>query len=213
MNCSTPKSTEQLNTTAHLRSNDTAQEESKRLTTPADIEALRRGDTDAYDKIYRAWFKPILNTLAKLTGSDVEAEDIAQNVFTDLWLTREKLDPEKRLNTYLYTLARHAAVDYFRRRRVAGEYFETLDWDEMSQASSDDLIIEKEVKLLKDMALSLMPATQRDIYKLSHEEGLSNEEIARRLGVTKETVYSHKSRARKQLEDLLRFFSILMLIQ
>lgn len=184
-----------------------------RLTTPEDIEALRNGDTKAFDNIFRAWNKPILNTLVKLTGSLEEAEDITQNVFIILWESREKLDSSQRINTYLYKLAKRSAVDYFRRKRVAGDYLNTLNWDEIDQKGSDSLVIEKEIKLLKDMALSLMPEYRRKIYRLSFEEGLSNDQISEMLGISKETIYSEKSHARKQLKDLIAFFMVLLTLQ
>lgn len=182
-------------------------------TTPDDIKALRDGDVVAFENIHLAWSKPIFTTLLRLTGLQEEAEDITQDIFARLWENREKLDPAIRINFYLFRMAKGAAIDYYRRRRVAGEYIDSMDWDELDNRESDSIVIEKEIKLLKKMALDLMPEYRRNIYKLSHEEGLSNDQIAERLNVKKETVYQQLSLARKHLRELMQAIMILLLLQ
>jgi len=184
-----------------------------RRTTPEDIMALRDGDVEAFEKIHLAWSKPILTTLLRLTGLYEEAEDITQDIFARLWENREKLDPAMRINYYLFRMAKGAAIDYYRRKRVAGEYIDSMDWDELDNRESDGLIIEKEIRLLKDMALDLMPEYRRTIYRLSHDEGLSNDQIAERLNVKKETVYQQLSLARKHLKELMQAIMVLLLLQ
>lgn len=190
---------------------DNSAKEDSTVVTKADIESLRAGSYQAYDKIYLAWHKPIYTMLRHLTGSQEEAEDITQEVFVNLWEYRGRLDPEKKINTFLYMVAKRAAIDYFRRKRSAGNYLNTLAWEEASRSSSDSLVLEKEIELLKEMALSRMPEYRRNIYKLSHIEGLNNDQIAEKLNITKESVYTQLSIARKQLRELIQFIIILLI--
>ena len=185
----------------------------KKLTTPDDIKALSEGDIAAFDKIHLAWSKPLLTTLARLTGSQEEAEDITQDIFTRLWERREKLEPNVRINYYLFRMAKGAAIDYYRRKRVAGQYMDSMNWDELDNTGSDTLVIQKEIELLQAMALDLMPEYRRNIYLLSHEEGLSSEQIAEKLNLKRSTVYEQLSIARKHLRELMQAITILLLLQ
>lgn len=177
-----------------------------------DLEALRDGDPLMYDKVYLRWRKPIHMLLLKLTGSEAEAEDIAQDVFVSLWTTREKIDPSKDIRHYLYLMARQSAIKYFRKQKAKGNYLQSREWDNAGMSSSDDIVISKELELLKDIAISRMPEYRRNIFMLSHNENLSNGEIAERLHITKETVYSQLSIARKQIKELIQLAMILLVI-
>lgn len=182
-------------------------------TTPEDINLLRDGNIAAFEKIHLAWSKPILATLIRLTGSREEAEDITQDIFARLWETRERLDPSARINYYLFRMAKGAAIDYYRRRRVAGEFIDTMDWDEIDNYSSDSLVIQKEIRLLQEIALDMMPEYRRRIYKMSHEECLSNEQIADRLNIKKVTVEQQLSIARKHLRGIMQAIMLFLLSQ
>ena len=86
------------------------------------LEALRDGDHEAYKTVYLHYRGPIENFLYKLLRSREEAEEIAQHVFMTLWERRAELDPSKNIRTLLYTIARNAVVNLFKRQRVFEKY-------------------------------------------------------------------------------------------
>lgn len=91
------------------------------------LEALRDGDHEAYKTVYLHYRGPIENFLYKLLRSREEAEEIAQHVFMTLWERRAELDPSKNIRTLLYTIARNAVVNLFKRQRVFEKYQKMQD--------------------------------------------------------------------------------------
>lgn len=170
---------------------------------PDDLEALRKGDHRAYDKIYLRWRKPLFGFLYALMRSKDDAEDITQDVFINIWENRQKIDPSKNIKYYLYLIAKQSALKYFRKKKVHDGYVAYQKNNEFESFGSEEIVIAKELELLKDLALSRMPVYRRNIYKLNYEDGLSNEQIAQKLDISKETVYSQLSLARKQLKEII----------
>jgi RNA polymerase sigma-70 factor (ECF subfamily) len=166
------------------------------------VEELKGGSYAAYDKLFLAWHRPVFDLLLRLTGSREEAADIAQDVFLTLWTQREELDTSRTINALLFTITRRAAITYFRHKRAHNNYLNTLAWDEAGTESPDSLVQRKEIELLMDIAMNQMPEHRRRIY-MSYTNGVSPEQIATQLGVSKDTVYTQLSIARKHMRGLM----------
>lgn len=174
---------------------------------------LRLGSQEAYKTIYLRWRKPIYTLLLKLIGSKQDAEDITQDVFIKLWEYRGKVDPSKNIKTLLYLIARQSAIKHFEKHKAGKNYIHSAKLNELTVESSYDIIVAKELELLKEIALSRMPKQRSTIYRMSIEEGLKAEEIAEKIKISKESVYNQLSLARKDIKGiisliLLLFFTI-----
>lgn len=168
-----------------------------------ELEALREGNHNAYDNIYLQWRAPIFNLLRKLTMSSDEAEDITQDVFVNLWENRLKVDTTKHIKYYLYLIARQSALKYFRRQKAKGNYIISKEWAEVGPSTSEDIVIEKEIELIKRIVIERMPKQRRKIYEMALDDGLSNEEISVRLGISKESVANQIWLARKDIKEVI----------
>lgn len=146
------------------------------------LEALRDGDHEAYKTVYLHYRGPIENFLYKLLRSREEAEEIAQHVFMTLWERRAELDPSKNIRTLLYTIARNAVVNLFKRQRVFEKYQKMQDPGEQDLLTGEDLLIAQEKELLIELAVKNMPPMRRKIFEMSRQQNLSHEEIAQHLG-------------------------------
>lgn len=176
------------------------------------LESLRLGSHGAYQTVYLHWRKPIYLLLLRLTGSEADAEDITQDVFIKVWENHHKVDPEKNIKSLLYLIARHSAIKHFDKRKARDNYSTQTTADEIDFESSYDIVVAKETALLKEAALSRMPQLRRRIYIMYVEEGLSAEEIAKRLDIKKETVYNNMSIVRKEFNELLALFMIFFIL-
>ncbi len=176
------------------------------------LQALKEGNHDAYDEVYIRYRDPIYNFLKILTRSDVAAEEIAQEVFVNVWEKRDKINPAKNIKSYLYTIARNAALQYFNRQKVHGRFTDfSAAAGNSESVSSEELVIAKETEILIEIALSRMPAQRRRVFEMSHYEGLSNEIIAEQLEISKSNVTSHLSNARKDIKEVLALFILLFI--
>ncbi len=182
------------------------------IITPEVLRRLREGDHESYKKVYLHWRKPIYKFVFNLTGDEREADDITQEIFIVLWNYRERIDPAGNIRSFLFLVARRAAYKSNRANRIRKKYANSLWREEVDHFTSHDLVVEKETELLQQALLRRMPSGQRRIFEMNHNEGLSAEEIARRLGIKRESVYNQLSMARKAIRDalLLVLFSIIM---
>lgn len=173
------------------------------------LEALYHGDHEAFREVYLHWRKPIYGLLLKLTGSDEDAEDITQDVFIKVWENHSKVDPSKNIKSLLYLIARHMAINHFEKRKVRENYATSIDNTDVNFENSYDIIVEKETRLLMQVALDRMPRQRKTIYQMSYEEGLDAGQIAEKLAISKASVYNQLSAARKDLKELLTLFMVL----
>lgn len=173
--------------------------------TPNDLQALKDGDHDAYSKIFLHWRKPLYNLICKLVASEEHAKDIIQNTFVNLWENRSKIDINKDIRLYLYMVAKQYMLKHLRKEKTHSKYVKyEINTGSNPYTSSEDILIEKELNLLKEIALSKMPEFRQNIYKLSVEEGLDNDEISQKLNISKGTIYTQLSIVRKELREIIK---------
>ncbi|GEM_PF-2304645 len=178
------------------------------LITAEVLTKLRDGDHESYQKVYMHARKPIRKFVLNIVGSEAYADDITQDIFFILWEYKEKIEPEKNIRTFLFFIARRILNKYRRSQQIHERYANSVWFEESDNFTSHDFVVEKEAELLKRSILRRMPAQQRRIFEMSHDEGLSPEEIAERLGVKRDTVYTKLSKARKEIRDAVLLFLV-----
>ncbi len=170
------------------------------------LHALREGNHKAFEEIFVLYFNKIKTFISAYIKSDTDTEDLTEEIFLNLWYNRESIDTSKSFNSYLHTIARHAALNFINHKLVQESYQKNYSQPDAGFSSEDELIAH-ETALLIEMAVQKMPEQRRQVYKLSKEEGLKNEEIAKRLNTSKRNVESQLSLA---LKDIRRAISILL---
>ncbi len=187
-----------------------------RIVAPDDIitsevlKRLRKGDHESYEKVYLHWRKPIYKFVFSITGKEDEADDITQEIFTVLWNYRDKIDPDRNIRTFLFLVARRVAYKSNRADRIRKRYADSTWAEEIDNFTSHDIVVEKEMKLLQEALLRRMPSAQRKIFEMSHNDGLSVEEISEQLGIKRESVYNQLSKARKTIRDAILILLFLL---
>lgn len=166
------------------------------------LKALYEGDEKAFEKIYLAYYKRTLYFLAGLVKSEEDAKELTQEVFIKLWTNRETLDIAKSAHNYMYTLARNAAFNFLKHKLVEINYVNEYV-AETENNTSEEILFAKEITLLVEMTVNRMPLQRQRIYKMSRNEGMSNEEIASRLHISKKTVENQLSLALGELKKVI----------
>ena len=141
--------------------------------------------------------------------SSPDAEELTEDLFVNLWMNRHSVDISKSFDSYLHTIARNSAINFLKHKYVEDTYLSSVQQQECSSTSEEDLIA-KELGLLIDDTVEEMPEQRRKIYMLSRNEGLSNEEIAVRLNTTKRNVESQLSLALKEIRKTISYFFLLL---
>ena len=167
-------------------------------------EALRSGDLKAFERLFFLYYKKICNFIAAIIKSESDAEEIAQDIFVRIWTHREKFDPRQSLDGYMYTIARNATLNFLRKRRPQGVEAENTKLE--SYFRPEDKIFSDEMRLLVDTLLANMNPRRRDIFIMSQREGLSNEEIASVLKISKKSVENQLCIAKKEVRRVIEMY-------
>lgn len=166
------------------------------------LNLLREGNHKAFEEVFMAYFDKIKLLIFGYIKSEVDAEELTEDIFVNLWINHTSIDPSRSFSSYMHTIARNAALNFLRHKFIR-ESHEYNSVGLESDFSSEDKLIAKETALLIEMAIEKMPEKRKKIYQLSREEGLNNEEIAIRLNITKTNVESQLSLALKDIRKVI----------
>jgi RNA polymerase sigma-70 factor (ECF subfamily) len=174
---------------------------------PDELELLQQliaGDAESFRKIYEYYQGKIFLFALRLTKSKSEAEEVVQEVFVRLWEKREKIKVEKNFNSYILTITKNLVLDGLKK----AAYDKTIQQKiyrhmQALQNTTVDQLIEKELTRLHQQAVDQLSPQKKIVFKLSREEELSYEEIAEKLGVSKNTVRNQMSDSLKSIREYL----------
>lgn len=169
------------------------------------LHAVARGDEAALARLYDAYRVILFGLLVRILNSREEAEDILQEVFIQVWRRAKDFDEKRgRPFTWLVTLARSRAIDRLRllgaRQRLAASA-EREQVDSASDALTDT--IRGTQKEVVRRALAELPEEQRHTLLLAYFEGLTQSEIASKLGAPLGTVKTRMRSGMIKLRALL----------
>ena len=170
---------------------------------------IAAGDNEAFKTLFNMFFPKVKVFLVKFLKDDKAAEDIAQDIFVKIWSLRHVLPEVKSFNTYLYRMTKNAALNHLRDKKFAVEISDIPILDDR------DIELDyyrKEKELLIKLAVEQMPPQRRKIFTMSRYQGMSNDEIAKSLGLSKHTVENHLSISLKEIRELMVAFVVFFLI-
>lgn len=168
------------------------------------LEAVRKGDHEAFATIYLHYVDPVSNFLGILLHSAEDAEELCQQIFVKIWENRGKIDPQSNFHGYLYRMTRSAALKHLAHKKVKDKYLNFVLTSEPEMGvSPDEIIVSNEMSLLISLCLNNMPEQRRRVFEMSRFKNLSHDEIAERLGISRNTVRAHIYNALKELKELV----------
>ena len=179
--------------------NDVAKENPQAL-----IAAIRNGDSDAFNAFCMGYGDSLIRILTKILGNSEDAKDVTQDTFVLLWEGRERLNPHTSLKGYVGTMAKNLAINTFRAqsKRLESDA-DPYDVPHGFAEDADGVLISRETEILIAHAIRSMPAQRRRVFELSREEGLTHNEIAERLNISRNTVITHLNRAKEEIKSVL----------
>jgi RNA polymerase sigma-70 factor (ECF subfamily) len=171
------------------------------------LNRISQGDEAAFTEIFHHYSQHIWQFVLKKTKSETIAEEIVQEVFLKLWVKKETATDIDDLPSYLYTMATNKTYDYF--KKVAGDSrkLENL-WHQVQQAKVANPVEEtidfRESMEMVNQAIEQLPPQRKKIYLLNRMEGLSYEEIAQQLNISKSTVSNQLVEATKFIREYVK---------
>lgn len=169
-----------------------------------DDEAFLRGlverDNEAYKVLYREFYRPLVLFGQRYVGDEETARDVVQETFVALLEEERLFESVFHLKFWLYSSTRNRCLNHERHERVKAEALAEMARDE--EAMFEVAAVEEDVYSMLIRAIERLAPRSREVMELTLE-GLSNQEIATRMGATLETVKSYKKAAKKRLAEML----------
>jgi RNA polymerase sigma-70 factor (ECF subfamily) len=156
---------------------------------------FQSGDESGFLEIVKRFEKPLINFCYSYMGDVALAEDVAQDVFVEIYKSARRYRPQAKLSTWIFAIAVHRCLNVKRSRKRLVELTE-------SPAPAESAAIHQELQ----EALQSLPASQRAAVLLAKFEEMSLEEIAVTLntsvGGVKQLLHRAKNSLRKRLENV-----------
>ena len=166
------------------------------------VRKINSGEKRAYQELFERYAPRIYQFAKSYLKNRPDAEELVQDVFLKLWEKRELLDHSKNVKAFVYKVAVNSIYDFIRRKNIENAFRDFISLQPANNENNtwhqvilDDLMNHLDELLLK------MPEQQRRIFKLSREEGLTNDEIAAQLNLSKRTIENHLYRAVAYLKE------------
>lgn len=157
------------------------------------LKLLKKGNIRAFDAIYEKYSKRLYVFVFRYIKQKTDAEEIVQEVFLKIWESREKIDLYSSFDSFLFTIAYNNTISLLRKRVNEKKYLEHLKHKQQVN-DNEGIIAEMHFKEIEKRVKSLLEQLtprQKEIFYLSREEGLTHEEIAKKLNISANTVKNH----------------------
>jgi len=164
---------------------------------------MQEGDEAAFREVFNGYYPNIYGVALAFTKSPELAEEIVQDVFVKIWMKRDTLDEIERFDSYLFITARNHILNTLRKKVREVQFSEEiLNYYDLRDSPESKLLAKESVRIIGE-AIQHLPNQQRKVYRMSREQGMNHEEIARSLGISKNTVKVHMQKALGSIREYL----------
>lgn len=172
------------------------------------LSLMSSDDSDAFHKLFTLYFPKVKYFIDSILHSGAVAEDLSQDIFVKLWEQRAMLPAIENINAYIYRMARNAAINYTKRILKRQVDFYSLDPSLDYTPSYEQEYYAKEKALLIELVVANMPEQRKRVFEMSRNTGLSNDEIATQLNISKKTVENHLNLALKEIKKAIMLLAM-----
>jgi len=169
---------------------------------------LKRGDEKALTYFYNKYAKKVYAMAYYILKEQFAAEDVLQDVFINFWHSHQTIEEDNDIWLILYVTCKQKSLNKLR-SILRYEKHKSSHYIQLEKNYNEDFLGVADIRDLVNQAMSKMTPTQKKVFQLSRDEGLSHGEIAQLLSVSPNTVKNHMVAA---LSILKRYFKAAELI-
>jgi len=168
-------------------------------------ERIAEGDEEAFADLFDHYYTLLRPFVWKFTQSPMETEDILQETFIRVWLSRDKLPDVDNLHSWIFTIASRQCLTLMRGNLSNRKKMGALQQQESTRSieTPADTAQVAEITRLVTIVVNQMPLQRQRIYRMSREEGLKPAAIADKLSLSVQTVKNVLVTALKEIRDQL----------
>lgn len=178
------------------------------------IDGLARRDKIIFDYIFNYYYSSLCAFSAQYINDRNTTEDLVQDFFVSLWIDASHLQIKSSLKSYLFAAIKNRCLDHQKHQKVTEKYRNFILFSAYSGSeSTDHYFAESELRLAIQKSMEKLSPRCREIFELSRFKGVSNQEIADQLGISKRTTEVQISNALKILrKELVEFLPLWMIV-
>lgn len=176
------------------------------------LKQVQGDDINAFEELYDLYKVQLFNFCCSIIKSRAEVEEVIQDTFLEIWRARDQFHEIISFNGYIYRIAKNKSLNKIRKRSGEPRDFEEVQDNYSIFNHTENEILYQEMQEMLDVAIEALPRKRQEIFRLSREEGLSNEEIAARMGISVNTVKSQMTKALAFLKSYLEWVTMLVVI-
>lgn len=155
-----------------------------------------KGDENAFRQLFDTYSGKVYAFALKLTHSETLAEEIVQDIFLKVWLNRQALSTIIYFPSYLYSITKNHAFNVLKRLTLEANIKAAISLELTEiQHETEGRIVFNEYQRILNEAIEKLPSQQRKVYTLCQLEGLTYEEAATLLNLSRLTVKTHMQHA------------------
>lgn len=169
---------------------------------------IAEGDRNAFKDLYGHYFPIVQRYVTLFEPTKVYLDELTQDIFIKIWEKRDKLAGVESFKGYLFLMTRNTIFNYFRSRKVEQRTRELGDPEEAGGGGGNDpvnTLLYKQLYKIAAEAIEKLPEGRRKILKMSIDRGLSLDEIAAELNISrsgvKKQLYAGTAFVRQYLQD------------
>lgn len=163
---------------------------------------IKNNSREAFGTLYNRYSKVLYYFSLKYLGDSTEAEELVQTVFVSIWENRRMIDESKCFRNYIYRTAVNTIYNILRKRAVRRKFLISQLQKPEGSLNPYEQIFFNDLDSKLESVIGNLPPQQQKIYNFNRKEGLSHEEIAKRMNISVRTVENHLYRVNRLLKEV-----------
>lgn len=181
------------------------------------IKELQDGNDAAFNRLLNDFQQKVFNTCISFIPNKEDAEDVAQEVFLEVYKSISKFKGNSKLSTWMYKIATNKCLEFIRKKNTKKRFafMQSITGNEVpfdktsyfAEFNHPGILLEnKEKTVIIYKAINQLPENQKVVFTLAKLDGKSYQEIVEITGKSLPSVESSMFRAKKNLKDKLTYF-------
>jgi RNA polymerase sigma-70 factor (ECF subfamily) len=177
------------------------------------ISELSKNNDSALEELFNYYYPRLYNFSKAFLKIENGIDDILQEVFVKIWENRKNIKSKETFNAFIYTITRNLLLNELRSRLNNQKLMTEIQKNAVAEEFASMQLIEyKEMSTKIAEVINQLPDRQKEVFKLSREDGLSHKEIAEKLGITTKTVEYHIAQSKDILRAKLQNLGLMSLL-
>lgn len=174
------------------------------------VDKIKGHDQSAFEYVFRRFYKELCNFALMYLKVEQASEEVVQETFINIWEKRQKLTIQSSLKAYLYVAVKNRSINYLKSQasQVSKKSHSTSADDNPihieEAASIEKAMHNAELQEVLEQAVGALPKRCGEIFTLARIQGMSYQQVADKLDISKKTVEAQMGIAFKKLREFLR---------